>query len=127
MSSIEMQVAILAELSAIRKLIESNTHGPGPLRIVGDNGPDIEAGCVPPELVASLKASLQSSSEIADQMEVASRLISAVVRDALNQKRKPSLHDVKCRALIAANTYVAGVIQINRAVLHAAPDRPVSK
>lgn len=63
----------------------------------------------------------------ADQIEVASRLISAVVRDALDQKRKPSLHDVKCRALTAANAYVAGALQINRAVLHAAPDRPVSK
>ena len=62
-----------------------------------------------------------------DQQEVAARLIGDVVRDALLRKRKPSLHEVKCRALTAANAYVAGVLQVNRAASLAAPDRPASK
>ena len=58
-----------------------------------------------------------------DQQEVAARLISDVVRDSM----LCNLNDVNGRALTAANAYVAGVLQVNRAASLAAPDRPASK
>ena len=62
-----------------------------------------------------------------DQREVAARLIASVVRDALDQKRKPSLREVEGRATTAAAAYVAGVRQVSRAASPVAPHRRVSK
>lgn len=49
------------------------------------------------------------------QQDHAAWLIAGVVRDCMRAKRKPSLHEAKCRALTAANAYVAGIEQLSRA------------
>lgn len=57
------------------------------------------------------------------QQEAATWLIATVVRDSMSHKRKPSQHDATCRALTAANAYLAGVQQLSRAASPGAPDR----
>jgi hypothetical protein len=57
------------------------------------------------------------------QQDDAAWLIAGVVRDCMQAKRKPSLHEAKCRALTAANAYVAGIQPLSRAALPAAPGR----
>jgi len=58
-----------------------------------------------------------------EQQREAAQLIACVVRDCMKAKRKPSLHDAKCRALTAANAYVAGIEQLSRAASPVAPGR----
>jgi len=72
-------------------------------------------------------ARLPVRSALPDRQEIGAKLIADVVRDALRAKKRPSQHDVRCRVLIAANMYRAGLMQLSRVVEPAAPPLRPSK
>lgn len=73
-----------------------------------------------------IPANLPLRLPLPEHQEIGAKLIAEVVREALSAKKRPSQHDVRCRVLIAANMYRAGIEQLSRAAEPASPSLPAS-